>query len=408
MTSLLWLPSVHILFLKSKTLVRLQFIIRSSKFQPFGLHMNKNELLKNFSIGFLPVLVFIIADEFFGTRIGLTVAVVFGCGELLYYYFVHKRIERFVLFDTGLIIIMGGVSIALDNDLLFKLKPALIEGILVVLLGVHAFSQKPLLLIMGQRYFKSMHFQPAQLQQMQKIVRVLFFVILFHTGLIVWSAYRMSHEAWAFISGGLFYIIFGLVIAGQWVWARFFKKIQIQYKAEPGEEWFDLVDQDGNVTGKAPRSAVHGNPGLLHPAVHLHVFNRQGQLYLQKRAENKDVQPGKWDTSVGGHILSGERVEDALLREAKEELGLKNFNYRALYRYIMRNDFESELVYTFRTTYNGAVRVNRDEIQFGRFWSLREIDKNLKKNIFTPNFEQEFNLLKEFLERSKKNKIHSI
>ena len=51
---------------------------------------------------------------------------------------------------------------------------------------------------------------------------------------------------------------------------------------------------------------------LLHPVVHLHLFNSRGELYLQKRPEWKDIQPGRWDTAVGGHVDYGETVDEKL------------------------------------------------------------------------------------------------
>lgn len=87
------------------------------------------------------------------------------------------------------------------------------------------------------------------------------------------------------------------------------------------DELFPIVDEDGNTIGEAFRSVCHdGISKLLHPVVHLHLFNDEGRLFLQKRSLSKDVQPGKWDTSVGGHVAPGEKIEDALRREASEEL----------------------------------------------------------------------------------------
>jgi len=83
-------------------------------------------------------------------------------------------------------------------------------------------------------------------------------------------------------------------------------------------EMFPIVDIDGTVIGKATRGECHSGSKLLHPVVHLHVFDCEGRLYLQKRPEWKDIQPGKWDTAVGGHIDYGEELADALSREARE------------------------------------------------------------------------------------------
>lgn len=355
--------------------------------------MNKQAILKNFTIGFIPLLIFIIADEIYCTETALIIAIAVGFVEFLYYYLRYRLVEKFILFDVILIIALGGISLILENDIFFKLKPALIESILVVLLGVHAFSDKPILLMLGKRYLKDMQINQPQLKMMQQLSRFLFFLFLGHTLLIVYSAYYMSKEAWAFISGGLFYVIFAVILAGQFLYMRFVKGKAPQYQAMEGEEWFDLVDEEGKIIGKAPRGAVHGNPDLLHPVVHLHIFNKNGQIYLQKRSRNKDVQPGKWDTAVGGHINSGEDVLSALKREAFEELGVKSETFQPLYRYVMRNNLESELVHTFKLIYNGPFKINRDEIEFGRFWRLAEVENNIGKELFTPNFEQEFQML---------------
>jgi len=355
--------------------------------------MNRNELLKNFAIGFIPIFVFILSDEFLGTEISLLIAIAVGLLYLIYYYFKYRTWEKFILLDTALIVLLGGISIILHDDIFFKLKPALIELILVAILGVHAFSSKPILLMMSKRYIGDIDPNSHQAQMMRQMSRLLFFIFLMHTILIVYSAYFWSKEIWGFISGGLFYLIFGVLLAGQWIYFKFFKKDPVKVGSSQKEEWFDLLDKNGKIIGKAPRHAVHGNPSLLHATVHLHVFNDRGQLFLQKRSQKKDLYPGYWDTAVGGHINSGERVEQALVREAAEELGLEVNHPRPLFRYIMRNQYESELVHSFEMQHNGPFKMDESEIEDGRFWSAFEIRKMIGKNILTPNFEQEFELL---------------
>ena len=79
--------------------------------------------------------------------------------------------------------------------------------------------------------------------------------------------------------------------------------------SDNNQEMFPVVNEQGNITGAATRGECHSGSRLLHPVVHLHIFNTKGELYLQKRPEWKDIQPGKWDTAVGGHIDLGESVE---------------------------------------------------------------------------------------------------
>lgn len=160
-------------------------------------------------------------------------------------------------------------------------------------------------------------------------------------------------------------------------------------KSDNSEEIFPIVDDSGNVVGKATRGECHSGAMLLHPVVHLHVFDKEGRLYLQKRPEWKDIQPGKWDTAVGGHVDYGEEVSEALRREAGEELGIFGFSPEFLSRYVFESSRERELVNAYKTIIDEMPHPS-DELDSGRFWTLAEIEECLGKGVFTPNFESEY------------------
>lgn len=158
------------------------------------------------------------------------------------------------------------------------------------------------------------------------------------------------------------------------------------------EELLDIVTENGEIIKTLPRSEIHGNPSLMHRVVHVLVFNSSKELLLQKRSMSKDVAPGKWDTSVGGHVSSGETLEEAVKREMEEELGITACDLKLLYTYIHSNDYESELVYTYSCIYNSKIIFQEDEIDDVRPWSLSEIKENTGKGILSDNFEHEINI----------------
>lgn len=163
------------------------------------------------------------------------------------------------------------------------------------------------------------------------------------------------------------------------------------------QELLPIVDDEGHVIGQTTRGIAHnGTDKPLHPVVHLHVFNHNGELFLQHRPAWKDIQPDKWDTAVGGHVDWGEDTLKALLREVKEEIGLdldllaqRNEHPKFLTRYIFESARERELVHVFQLT-TTTTPTPSAELDGGRFFAPSQILSLMGKSFFTPNFEQEY------------------
>lgn len=156
------------------------------------------------------------------------------------------------------------------------------------------------------------------------------------------------------------------------------------------DEIFPLVNEEGEVIGQATRRECHSGSKLLHPVIHLHIFNSEGELFLQKRSETKDIQPNKWDSSVGGHIDLGETPEIAATREAREEIGLQSLTIHYIQKHVIETDVERELTFCFYAITDEKPQIDMNEVTDGRFWSINEIENQLNKDIFTPNFELDF------------------
>lgn len=159
------------------------------------------------------------------------------------------------------------------------------------------------------------------------------------------------------------------------------------------EEMLPVVEASGVVVGQMARCYAHSGSNLLHPVVHLHIIDRQGRIFLQKRAATKDLYPGRWDTAVGGHIEYGESVLEALMREAQEELGFYDFHPVFLDSYEYENYRERELICVFACVGNFKINPKNIEVEQGRYFAESEIDES-PQDMFTPNFLSEYGRFK--------------
>jgi isopentenyldiphosphate isomerase len=157
------------------------------------------------------------------------------------------------------------------------------------------------------------------------------------------------------------------------------------------------MEPSGLVIGRSTREYCHGGAKPLHPVIHVHIIDRFSRIYLQKRSMKKDIQPGKWDTAVGGHVSYGESIVEAVFREAYEELRLIEFNPIHIETYQFESPVEKEMVSIFAAVGSYELAPDLDEVDEGRWWPVEEIDANMGKGVFTPNFESEFQMIRKQL-----------
>lgn len=162
-------------------------------------------------------------------------------------------------------------------------------------------------------------------------------------------------------------------------------------------EMFQVYDESGRCVGLRPRAECHGNPALIHRTAHVVVFDPAGErILLQKRARTKDIQPGKWDTAVGGHLQPGEDYEAAARREGAEELGLApDAPLAVLFDLKIRNAIESEDVRVFALRAAGPFQFQAEEIDEVRFFTREELRDPAWRRDFTPNLQIELDRISE-------------
>lgn len=149
--------------------------------------------------GLLPIILFTLIEEYYGTLWGLVAALIFGFGEIIYELIKYKKIEKITLISNGLIIFLGFISLFTQEGIWFKLQPAFLElGMVVFLWGSLALG-KPFLLVMAEQ--QKINLPPELLSEFPKITFRLGIFFLLHTGLAIWAAFRWSTTHWALLKG---------------------------------------------------------------------------------------------------------------------------------------------------------------------------------------------------------------
>ncbi|WP_333876294.1 NUDIX hydrolase [Methylobacter sp.] len=138
-------------------------------------------------------------------------------------------------------------------------------------------------------------------------------------------------------------------------------------------ELLSVVDENDRVIDTCARHIIHA-AGLRHRAVHILVFNEQGQLFLQKRSMKKDLNGGLWDTSAAGHVDAGEDYDVSAVREIEEELGISAAHIlEPLFKLPATAATGMEFTQVYRCIHNGPFNLSPDEIDEGGWFSVAEI-----------------------------------
>jgi isopentenyldiphosphate isomerase len=150
------------------------------------------------------------------------------------------------------------------------------------------------------------------------------------------------------------------------------------------EEILDLVDENDNVIGKITKPEMLKNK-LLHRGTAIFVFNSKGEIYVHKRVKNKKIYPGYYDISFGGSVKSGETYEKGAKRELFEESGIKNVELKFLFKDRFTNNVDDVFVYVYKCIFDGKLKLQKKEIEFGKFMTINEMEDLMKRETFCPD-----------------------
>ncbi|MAE13946.1 hypothetical protein CMO92_05265 [Candidatus Woesearchaeota archaeon] len=154
----------------------------------------------------------------------------------------------------------------------------------------------------------------------------------------------------------------------------------------------DIVDEEGTILRTETRDKAHKDH-LLHKSIHVIIINKKNQILLQLRKKNKKQYPLYWNGSVAGHVDHGETPDQAVLRETREEIGIKTrtkllgFGTRlhSLGTSIINDSVEHELVHIYYARYNGPIKLDEREIEKIKWIDAHELKHKFRNMTLTPH-----------------------
>lgn len=168
------------------------------------------------------------------------------------------------------------------------------------------------------------------------------------------------------------------------------------------DEIFDVVDDEDNVVSKAERSKVHGS-GLIHRSVFFFVFNEKNEILVNKRSKTKEFYPCYYSIAFGGHLNSGESYEQAVIREAEEELGIRNAMpvfIKFFKRRKEEKDRENVKLYAFFINSREKLKIDKSEVSEAFFVSIEKVKELMKEKKFIPDTVYLYEIAEKFLMKS--------
>ncbi|MDD4972219.1 MAG: NUDIX domain-containing protein [Paludibacter sp.] len=336
----------------------------------------------------LPLLVFLVVDDFYGMSMGWKISFPIAVGLLIYVYFVYNRIFTWHLIFTGLFLFVGIIA-GLETLMPFQLvKGALIYEVVVLisllfLLVFRKQIQKGISGIISYLIPMTNNFN-----ELYRVIWVLFSVLLMYVSAFAFVDTTIKNDT-PYLQFLQFLYLGVLVFFSLYEILR----VQIIRSKLIKEEWWPIVSNQGKIIGSIQHfTSLNDEKKYMHPVVHVLLIDR-GMVLLKKRPSNDSESPDMWDSSISNHVKMGETIEKCVERSAEERYGLNNFRFMYLSNYSVEGKNEKQYAFLFVSCLQTEYKLQPVTLEQTKWWTQRQIEDNIDDGIFSENFKMEYDLL---------------
>ena len=338
---------------------------------------------------FLPLLLFLVVNDFFGMNVAWKVSFSFALILLIYVYFVYNRIFTWHLIFTLIFICVSTITAILTLLPQSLVSSQILDEIVVLsFLIVFVLFQKQIHKIV-LRLMPNLIPMTNNFEELFRVIWAFLFVLLFYVAsfLIVQFIGQNVKQYQQMLQylyvGVLFFLSIYEILRVQIIRAKLIR-----------EEWWPIVNDQGKIIGSIQRlTSLNDEKKYMHPIVRVLIIDK-GMILLQKRSIESLIFPGLWDTAVSNHLNMDETIEQCVERTAKEQYSLSNFKYMYLANYTIEVEKERHYAFLFVSCQENELKINTIFTEQLKWWTQQQIDENLNTGIFSDNFKVEYDLLK--------------
>ena len=349
-----------------------------------------NETFFNPVIHFLPLIVFMVVNDFWDLKTAwvATLPVIFVL--FLYIYFFYRKIVQWFAFSVFVVFVVGSViSFFPVEKLPSRIGDVALESAVLIFFILSLIFRKPVETMLNQRKSKL----PPMVNNLNEMFRMLWMLgavifIYIHAYLVTASlqvsnldyTLKFIHDAYLVL---FLFVVFYELIRVTLIRVKLFR-----------EEWWPILNEKGKMIG-----SIHNKTSLSDPTKYIHPIIRvmlieNNRIFLQKRSQQDLVYPGYWDTALSNHVKVNETVEQCISRTANERYGIKELKPIFLSNYMHETDVEYHYAFLFVACKLPDLEHNKEYIDHAKWWTVQQIEDNLTTDIFTDNFLSEFELVK--------------
>jgi isopentenyldiphosphate isomerase len=336
----------------------------------------------------LPLLVFLVVDDFFGMNMGWEISLPIALGLLIYVYFVYNRIFTWHLIFTVFYIVVSLIA-WIETTLPVQLvKKDLIYEI-VVLLGLLVFLifrkkiQKIITGIISYLIPMTNNFN-----ELYRVIWALFIVLFVYVSAFLVVDSSIKNDT-------IYLLLLQYLYVGVLIFLAIYEILRVQFIRVKlnKEEWWPIVSKQGKIIGSIQHlTSLNDKKKYRHPVVHVLLIDKS-MVLLKKREFNDPESPDLWDSSISNHVKMGETIEKCVERSAEEKYGINNFRFMYLSNYSVDGKNEKQYAFLFVSCLQAEYKLNPATFEQTKWWTQRQIEDNIKDGIFSENFKMEFDLL---------------